>query len=161
MLQEAEDASSQPYEIPRNILAFRLITKTLNDLSYAGSPPLNDWGTNWSESEKHEVRISDAFAHLASAEHDVVAIATNRRSLHRAMEGKTTLGIIACINSSNLESSEAKPGAAPSCLFNKENAQWNDHERSRPTFILPVEPSNFHDFAGLKEYMRHLQFTNW
>jgi len=52
----------------------------------------------WMSEDRKEVRISDAFAHLAIAEHGTVTIATNRHSSHLTLEGPTNLGIIACAN---------------------------------------------------------------
>lgn len=69
--------SHDPLSVPRNILAFRTITMMLANLqpkqTLAGSSPSRDV---LSAEARREVRISDAFAHLAIVNNEVVALTT-------------------------------------------------------------------------------------
>lgn len=70
--------------IPKNILAFRLITKTLSGIPQTQTfTSIDNLGDNnrWTAEDRQEVNISDAFAHLAVAEHDVVAILWRKKVL--------------------------------------------------------------------------------
>lgn len=61
--------------------------------------PKNPIDPGWTHDNRKAVKISDAFAHLAVAEHDVVAVSTNRQPLME--EGQITLGIVACATPPN------------------------------------------------------------
>jgi hypothetical protein len=69
--------SHNPSSTPTNILAFRTITTMLAKLqptqTLAGPSPSRD---ALSSQARRDVRISDAFAHLAIANNEVVALAT-------------------------------------------------------------------------------------
>lgn len=156
--------------IPKNILAFRLITKTLARIPqtqpFTSIDNLEDYNNLWSDGDRSEVKISDAFGHLAVAEHDVVAIATNRASPYRT---DPTLGVMACTTLSNnsVDLKKAKPKVSSSRFLDKvwnvifaKNAQEEDPPCLYPIIALPEEPSNFSSFQSLKAYMENLE-TNW
>jgi hypothetical protein len=110
----------------------------------------------WMSEDRKEVRISDAFAHLAIAEHGTVAIATNRHSSHLTSEGPTNLGIIAC---ANLPPGVSEGSKKPNESLAK-NARYDDPLRSYPAIITPVEPGDFSKFPSLNDYMKNLE-ENW
>lgn len=162
---------SQSNDIPKNILAFRLITKTLARIPQTQPFPsidnLRDCNKQWTDDDRREVKISDAFAHLAVAEHDVVAIATNRSSPHHSLQEDPTLGIIACTNLSSYSEGPMKSPNTPLKFFYKvwniifaKNAQRSDPPRSYPTITLPDEPIDFKNFESLNAYMNNLE-ANW
>jgi hypothetical protein len=64
--------------IPRNILAFRTITMMLSKLQprQTSSPDSDAFEHQVTAEARREVRISDALAHLAIVEHEVIALAT-------------------------------------------------------------------------------------
>lgn len=175
---------SQVNFIPRNILAFRLITKTLARIAsthpFTAIDNLSDTNTGWQSSERHEVKVSDAFAHLAVAEHDIVAISTNYRTYFRSLEAKdpktdSTLGVMACSTPDNVEnldtttSSGIMPygqgilAAATKAIKFKvlasKNDQNTDPKNLVPIIIKPVRPGDFGD-GSLNDYMKDLE-TNW
>ena len=176
-----KSSSTQSNDIPRNILAFRLITKTLAQIPqtepFASIDNLRDNGkdsaskSEWKDEDRQEVKISDAFAHLAIAEHDVVAIATNRNSSHRSLEEDPTLGIIACTTPSPPSNSEGLMNAthnttslnffkkAWNIIFAK-NAQKKDPGCPHPIITLPDEPIDFKKYESLNAYMKNLE-KNW
>ena len=117
----------------------------------------------WMSEDRQEVRISDAFAHLAIAEHGTVAIATNRCSSHNALEGPPRLGII-CATSSlpGVSEGSMKPPSNVGILDKvwkivlAKNARYAKPFRSHPVIITPVEPSDFCNFQSLNDYMNNL-----
>ena len=92
-------------DIPRNILAFRTITTMLASIQQ-GRPfkfSLND--SKLSAAQQQELKISNALANLAIADHEVVAVATAHAE---------ELSVIACSPSeSNDKSPLSKPLLAP------------------------------------------------
>lgn len=86
--------------IPQNILAFRFITQALSMIGLLSQPfkAIDNFSSRsfqaaeWSSRERREVKICDAFAHLAAAEYNIVAISTN---WHQAYGRHSTLGVMA------------------------------------------------------------------
>jgi hypothetical protein len=169
---------SQSNDIPKNILAFRLITKMLQWIPqtnpFVSTDNLGD-DNNWMSSDRQEVRISDAFAHLAIAEHGCVAIATNRQIRHSSesepdltLKEPKNLGIIACATPSGITSSEGSMKATPNIgFFDKmwnimltKNARNDDPICLQPLIITSDEPSDFSNFPSLNAYMKNLE-ENW
>jgi hypothetical protein len=72
-------------DIPRNILAFRTITMMLSNLQPKQSSGPGDSGSDarteyqLTSEDRREVRISDAMAHVAILDNEVVALATEFR----------------------------------------------------------------------------------
>lgn len=158
---------SQPDAIPKNILAFRLITKMLRMIPqtqpFVSKDNLRD-NNDWSGEEIQEVRILNAFAHLAIADHGTVAIATNRYS---TLEGPSNLGIMACTSTPNSTGGSMEP--PPDSIISKfkfwnvmlaKNARYKDPLCSYPVIKTPVEPSDFSNFQSLNSYMKNLE-ENW
>lgn len=79
---EGEPSIPQPpsAEPPANILAFRTITTLLSLLPRTTpiAPSDNLEGQIDDPAIHQEIKISDAFAHLAAGEHDIAALTTNR-----------------------------------------------------------------------------------
>ncbi|KJA15035.1 hypothetical protein HYPSUDRAFT_59042 [Hypholoma sublateritium FD-334 SS-4] len=72
---EPEPTPAEPI-IPRQILAFRTITLLLSQLQKNQNLPYEPY--KMSPQESREAKIADAFAHVATAQHDVIAISTRR-----------------------------------------------------------------------------------
>jgi hypothetical protein len=108
--QATDRASPSPSrsndDIPRNILAFRTITTMLASIQQ-GQPfkfSLND--SKLSAAQQQELKISNALANLAIADHEIVAVATAQRA--------EELSVFACSPSeSNDKSPPPKPLLAP------------------------------------------------
>jgi hypothetical protein len=74
----AENASSPPGGIPKNVLAFRTITTLLARIQQEKPLEYSNIDTRaFSDADARELRLSTAFANVANTEHDVIAIATN------------------------------------------------------------------------------------
>jgi hypothetical protein len=140
--------------IPKNLLAFRLITKMLQLIPqtqpFVSMDNLGD-DNNWKSEDCQEVRISDAFAHLAIFEYGTVAIATNRYSSHSTLEPQN-LSIIACASVPESEGSK-EPTPKVSILdkvwnimFAK-NARKEEPVSSFPTIITPVRTKWLHQLS--------------
>lgn len=155
--------------LPKNLLAFRLITKMLQRIPqtqpFVSMDNLGD-NNNWKTEDRQEVKISDAFAHLAVAEHGTVAIATNRYSSHRTLEGPPNLSIIACATLPSVSEGSMKTTPKVSILDKvwnimvAKNARYNEPVCLFPTIITPVEPSGFSNFRSMNDYMKNLE-ENW
>ncbi|KAF8952139.1 hypothetical protein BDZ97DRAFT_1745881 [Flammula alnicola] len=142
------DTASTSNGIPANILAFRTITTILAQLPRStpieAIDNLEDQTTD--PDARQELRISDAFAHLAVGEHDVAALTTNRSS-----PDSTELRVVACTNDKSLPISST---AAPTNLIAKFNVWYlmltrnfsrDEAETSSatyPTIISPSEPND-------------------
>lgn len=181
---------SQSNPIPRKILAFRLITKMLARIETAHPFPAVDnlTGTDngWQSSERQEVKISDAFAHLAVVEHDIVAISTNYRSRFSPLEANDpmldgNLNVMACSTPDNVLDTTTMPdsdmttitppevksyaqglAAFAGRIFNvlaSKNDSEDDLTQTIPTIVKPVQPSDFVS-GSLDDYMKNLE-TNW
>lgn len=165
--------------IPPSILAFRLITKTLALIprsseehisavdNFANSKAQATWTTN----ERRELRVSNAFAHLAVAEHDVVAISTNHAAFQRTTQSLTPhanqpLGVMACstLQSGNIEN--PTDANSPGILYRiydvlfARNDQKSGPKVPVPTIVSPKEPADFKPDDGLLAYMKRLE-TKW
>jgi hypothetical protein len=156
--QQPHDASNG-IEVPKNILAFRTITAILNEIPR--SKPIevidNLESNIMNTQDCQSIKISDAFAHLAAGEHDVVALVTNHwhTSSIRDHDG-TELSVLACTD--NLIGETLLPQAITStpanliaklkvwCLMITRNFRWSDPETSsgfpHPTIISSSEPDN-------------------
>lgn len=100
----AHDCKYQPNApVPDNILAFRSITMYLSQIQLIqATQQLPVRLVTVQPAERNEARISDAFAQLAVAEHDVVAFAT------RPQPEKSQIGLLACTNPPT-DGSQASP----------------------------------------------------
>ncbi|KJA18028.1 hypothetical protein HYPSUDRAFT_205755 [Hypholoma sublateritium FD-334 SS-4] len=183
-------------EVSKGILAFRLITKILARIPRDNEPfpatdnlnPKNTIGpqASWTSDNRKAIKISDAFAHLAVAEHGVVAVSTNRQPLTE--DGSSVLGIVACttpLNEPEAEEQElptnADPGTSKPALWIvaklvqiyrlimkkpalniviAKNARKTDPENARPSIILAAPPDDFQQFADLESYVTNL-VQNW
>jgi hypothetical protein len=87
------NALSSDAGIPDNILAFRTITTILGQLPRTTPIEVTDnLESNILNSyDRQEVRMTDAFAHIAAGEHDIAAITTNR-----SFGDDTKLHVLAC-----------------------------------------------------------------
>ena len=89
------DNTASTSNVPRNILAFRTITTLLAQLPR--STPIeavDNLETRIMDSNiRQQVKVSDAFAHLAVGEHDVTALTTNY-----GFPNDTKLRVVACTN---------------------------------------------------------------
>ncbi len=78
-----------PEDIPRNILAFRTITKLLSQIQQEQAFQVSRSEARLSEPhERLELRLSNAFATIAVVEHEIVAVVTKRT--------RESLKVIAC-----------------------------------------------------------------
>ncbi|KJA24847.1 hypothetical protein HYPSUDRAFT_200120 [Hypholoma sublateritium FD-334 SS-4] len=173
--------TSQSNAIPVPILAFRLITRMLAIIPQSSDPPfpaVDNFANSiaqatWTTNERRELRISNAFAHLAVAEHDVVAISTNHAAFHRTTDQNfptpdtnKSLGIMAC---STLQSDNIKkptdtntPGVLNriyDILFARNDEKSEPHEPV-PSVVSPQQPADFKPDDGLPAYMKNLE-TTW
>lgn len=161
--QDPPPVSDSFHERSRKLLAFKLITKTLSRIPQTDPYlPIDNLKSNnkWSDHERKEVKISDALAHLAVVEHDVVAIATNYNSPPDLSNETPTLDIIAATTSN----SEGPMKATPSTgllefLWNfivARNPQKGDLLSVHPYITSPTEPNDFKNFGTLNEYVTNL-----
>jgi hypothetical protein len=147
--------------IPANILAFRTITSLLSQLPRTNplQPIDNLKDQIWDPSERQEIKISDAFAHLAVAQHDVAALVTSRGS-HDGM-----LHLLTCTQDPPVE--ELQPISKPTGLIEKiwhlmftRNPLGDDietfSETPHPSIILPTEPEDLGGRTAF-EYMLGLE----
>ena len=124
---------SLPNDIPRNILAFRTITTMLARIQQERPFKFSPEDLEISAAQQQELKIANALANLAIADHDIVAVAT----VHSAEE----LNVIACTHS---ESNDQSP---PSPSQNVVSRCWNfifaknprrDEERDDESKDCPV-----------------------
>lgn len=89
------DLETREGPIPVNILAFRTITTLLAQIPSRRPIDVSDnlEGRVLDSNDCREIRISDAFAHLAVGEHDVAAVTTNRTTT-----SGTKLHVVVCTN---------------------------------------------------------------
>ena len=78
----------QPNDIPRNILAFRTITTMLAFIQQERPFKFSQNDSEISAAQQQELNISNAFANLAVADLDIVAVAT--------VQSTEELNIVAC-----------------------------------------------------------------
>lgn len=185
-------ASAIEVEERRDILAFRLITKTLGRMEPSIDSPftmidsLESFQSRWtSTDDRQEVKISDAFAHLAVAEHYVVAIATNRKSVQLAAQEaakqdkakqSSPLNILACASLLPVETPKKPTKTGPDGLLwyfspivdaiQERIQDWKvvvaknplvtDPKCLAPTIIESAEPDDFKQCGNLKSYIKSL-----
>lgn len=154
--------------IPRNILAFRTITMLLSQLQ--AKQTLETRPINMSAEDRTEARISDAFAHLAVAEYDVVALVTKRYP--------EVLSILACVNlssdketpntlsqSPNPEDSVSRSQAFKNRFFGlfSKNARSDDPSsfvpETLPAIVCPSKPENM-GTKSIAQYLDDLE-SRW
>ena len=176
----------------RDILAFRLITKTLGqmeppvDSPFVNVDSFESFPSRWTSQDRQEVKISDAFAHLAVAEHYVVAIATNRQSVQLAAEEAAKrnevqqplpLNILACASLLPVPDPLQKSPETGSDGFleyyvplvktiKQKFQEWKvvvtknpiatDPHCSAPTIIKLDEPDDFKEVGTLTTYIKNL-----
>ena len=152
---------SQPKDLPENFLAFQLITKLLRQIPqnqlFLSVDNLKD-NNNWDTKDRHEVRISDAFAHLAIADHGAVAIATNHQF---TLEGPPNLAVIACATLPTSGSTKPTPNVGilskMQNIMLAENPRYDDNFLLYPIINTPEEPSDYSKYEDLNDYMTNLE----
>jgi len=150
------DVTSTP--IPENILAFRTITALLAQIPRTTQLERIDYleGGIKGSLSRHILRISDAFAHIAAGEHDIVAVTTNHTVL------STNLEVLAAVTGPSVpEKAPSTPtnGLARSFLF-----LWTANppltklpsETPYPTIISPSSPHDLHQRTAL-DYISALE----
>jgi hypothetical protein len=159
------DVTSTP--IPENILAFRTITTLLSQIPRTIKLERIDYlegGTKGSLS-RHILKITDAFAHIAAGEHDVVAVTTNHTVLSSNLE---LLAAVTGLSVPEKAPSTPTNGRTRSLFF-----MWtanpplttNDplttlpSETAYPTIISPSPPHDLHQRTAL-DYISALE-ENW
>lgn len=165
-LQNSSSTDVAASTVPENILAFRTITTMLSQLPR--SKPIeaidNLEGQISIPEYRREVRIYDAFAHLAASENDVAALTTN----YNLGDGK--LSIVACTQA-NYHVGETLPTSSPANLMAKINVWYlmltrnfrrKEPESSsgtcHPTIISSSEPKDLggrNAFAYMKGLEKH------
>ena len=153
--------------IPVNILAFRTITTILSILPRStpieAIDNLEDQITK--ADYRQQVRVYDAFAHVAAGENDVAALTSSHRSPNGLPD---KLGIVACTRTDNL-AGETMPTMKSANLMAKLNV-WNlmfsrnalqsvpesSSKTNHPEIISSSEPE---DLGGRKafDYMMDLE----
>jgi hypothetical protein len=94
-----DNTPNSPYELPKNILAFRTITTLLAKIQQENPPTyFNALDGLAEDGDKETLRLSAAFANLAVTKDAIVAVATN-------LSG-TNLQVVACTNSEDANDSE-------------------------------------------------------
>lgn len=155
---------SQPNvsDVQKKLLAFRLITKMLQRIPqtqpFLSVDNLKE-NNNWNAEDRNEVRISDAFAHLAIADHGAVAIATNHQF---TLEEPSNLGVIACATLPITSgSTKSTPNVSIlSKMWNimlAKNPRYNDPHHLSAVINTPEEPSDYSKFENLNHYMTNLE----
>lgn len=151
---------SDNLDLPKNLLAFRLITKMLQWIpqTHPFVSVDNLENNNWVKEDRQEVRILDAFAHLTIADHGAVAIACNRRF---TMEEPPNLGVIACATLPTSGSTKSTPSIWSKMrqwsIMLARNARYSDAFCSSPVINTPVEPNDYSKFEDLNDYMTNLE----
>jgi len=124
-------------DIPRNILAFRTITKILakiqqeQSFQVSSNDRLSPQG-----SARQELLISNAFATISNMDNDVVAVVTKRTS-------GQILEVVVC-NSENFINEEPLITPPPSTLVSRvwhlvtKSHRWDD---KKPAIVLPEDPA--------------------
>ena len=135
--------------VPRNILAFRTITTLLAQLPR--STPIeavDNLETRIMDSNaRQQVKVSDAFAHLAVGEHDVTALTTNY-----GFPNDTKLRVVACTNNPLIGENlpiRTQPARVMAQVWHL-MLTWNvlrDEEESsskdpHPTIVSPSKPDD-------------------
>ena len=108
----------QPNDIPRNILAFRTITRMLASIQQERPFQFSLDNSKISGAQHRELKISNAFANLAVAEHNVIAVAT--------VQSPDELNVVACSHSDSND--ESPPSTSP----NTQSRCWNFFFASNP-----------------------------
>lgn len=95
----------------QKIQGFQTITTYLGQIQRQAPIKSVDFLENSNETHDHrkEIRLCDAFAHLAVFEHDVIALATDRTS----NEIQTQLRILACASASPEKDEDTPPSDGP------------------------------------------------
>jgi hypothetical protein len=155
--------TSMPQDIPENMLVFRTLTTLLAQLPHAKEiKPFDnfqdpDWQSRVADQAKQELKISDAFAHLAVAQHDVVVVSTVRG---------WGLDLLACTDQDATETpaeSTIRTFAKTAWQFliarNDRTADSATSSGDDPTLIFSQEPSDLKSRTAY-EYMKDLE-SNW
>jgi len=105
-MDKLNSSDPQSNGIPRNILAFRTITTMLACIQQERPFKFSLNNSKISGAQQRELKISNAFANLAVAKHDVVAVAT--------VQSPDELNVVACSHSDSND--ESPPSPSPSGL---------------------------------------------
>jgi hypothetical protein len=154
--------------IPENIRAFRTITTMLSQIPRSLPIDVVDNLKNVSDSDnRQEIRIVNAFAHLAVGEHDIAALATNHSSRHSSRDSRT-LNVIVSTDSPLAEDKPSTSSPAEvkrsTWIFNiTRNYRRDDATTASitplPTTILASKPCDLGNRSAL-EYMKDLE-SKW
>jgi|SRR5271169_2238922 len=125
-------------DIPRNILAFRTITKLLSQIQQERAFQVShSEATRRLPEERLELKLSNAFSTVAVIEHEVVAVVTKRTS--------ETLNVIACTQTSGSINETPITPSLPSGLVSQvwhilvtQNYRRNDPQ---PAILPTGEPT--------------------
>jgi hypothetical protein len=101
----------RPNDIPRDILAFRTITTILARIQQERPFKISLTDSEILPAQQKELKISNALANLAVANHDVVAVAT--------VQSPEELNVVACPRSDSVDQSPPSPSPNASSRF------WN------------------------------------
>ncbi|KIJ99345.1 hypothetical protein K443DRAFT_123237 [Laccaria amethystina LaAM-08-1] len=153
------DVTSTP--IPENILAFRTITTLLSQIPRTAKLERIDYleGGRKGSLSRHILRISDAFAHIAASEHDVVAVTTNHAVL------SVNLKVLAAVTAESVP--ESLPSTPPNGFARSLFFMWTANppqtklprETPYPTIISPSPPDDLHPETAF-DYISALE-ENW
>lgn len=142
--------------VPDNILAFRSITMYLSQIQAIQQLPVPPISVE--SFERNQARISDAFAQLAVAEHDVVAFSA------RPPNGSSNIDLLACLNRP-VDSNQASPEQDSliywilDLIFTRNPVRKGPDEVNRgslPTITSPKKPNNPGADEGVVKYLEQL-----
>jgi hypothetical protein len=143
----------QPNDIPRNILAFRAITRMLACIQQEQPFKFSVNNSKISGAQQRELKISNAFANLAVAEHDVIAVATG--------QSPDKLNVVACSHSDSNDESplSTSPNTQSRCwnfffASNPRREQHDDELKNCPVVVDAKAPAGLDDDeAKLRAYV--------
>lgn len=157
--------STQPiHPVPDEILAFKTATLILSQLRNTQQLPYDE--PDISPPESREVRIADAFAHIAVANHDIISISTHRTPSSMEVVASTTLSETGPIP--NAPNAQAPIAEVPQeCIVGfcaTKNTNLNEHDTTMENLgpfpiVVPTIPLRTGD-KTLEEYLEQLQ-THW
>jgi hypothetical protein len=147
-MPSAIPSHSLPNNIPRNILAFRTITTILAGIQQERPFKFSMKDSEISPAQKDQLKISNALANLAVAEHDIVAVTT--------VLSPEELNVIACRNSDSND--ESPSSSSPNGLFqywklfftkNPRRDEERDDESENGPVVVDVKALTTKALAGL------------
>lgn len=164
---DVASTSTDISDIPANILAFRTITTILSQLPRTKpiEPIDNLDHLKMNREDRREIRIYDAFAHLAAGENDVAALTTNQKFA----DGTDELSVVTCTQANGLVGETPLPISTPGKIKDKidvwylmltRNFRRHDPGTSsgapHPTIVPSSEPNDLGERTAF-EYMVGLE----